>query len=131
MSNFFLSLASSIASTDDSYRQSYITNGVGTTYWAFYLMDISSGWQIPIDTDTLNAVQASMSEGGGGMAAYWQSQYQIDTQAKDAQTSVWENMIKTDQTVIDNINDARKANFNLAQGLAATDSQCTNLLQDF
>jgi hypothetical protein len=128
MSNFFIALATAISSTDDSYRSDYITNGIGTTYWAFYLMNISSGWQVPIDTDTTNAVMASMTEGGAGMAAYWQSQFQVDTQAKDSQTSVWENMIKTDQTMIDNISDARTANFKLAQGLAATSAQCINLL---
>jgi hypothetical protein len=125
--NFFVALAGAISNADDSFRSSYITNGAGTMYWAFNLMAIQTGWQTQLDHDTYNAVNASTQEGGAGMAAYWNGQYQVDTQQKDAQTTVWETLIQADQTLINNIGDARKGNFALADGLGATMAQCISM----
>ena len=131
MSNFLLDLASAISKTDDGLRTSYATNGIATVHWAFALMKLQSGWQGVLSQDTIDAVYAAISPHGAALAASFKLQYQGDTEAKDIQCAPWDSLIQTGQTDINSDSDGRKGNFKLADGLAATSSQCISLLINF
>ena len=131
MSNFFLDIAAAISRADDSLRNSVVLNAASTASWTVGLMQVDNDWQKALDNDSYEGMMATMEPGGAALATYWQAQYQIDTQGKDAQSNTWENIIQMEQTQTNSDGDARKGNFGLADGLAATESHIIGLLENF
>lgn len=117
----FIGLAKAISHADDTMRYCYVTNVKSTTFLAFTLMKLQSVWTGVLENDRTQAVEASMQPTGGAaaLASAWNFQYKIDSENKDTQCGQWQTLVTSDQTQIGNDTDDRKANFSLANGMAA------------
>src|SRR5207237_6298289 len=126
--NFVIALAQAVSNNDDSLRASFLTNASSTVFLAFTLMDLQAAWQPVLDNDINQGVAASVTPGGPAWAAYWQLQYETDTEGKNAQSDIWEGLVRTNQTDIDADSDARQGNFTLVEGLGSMCATTNNLL---
>lgn len=127
----FIQVAQAISNADDSLRASYIQNASSAVGIAFILMDLHAAWQPVLDLDTDNGVMAAMTPGESGMASYWQLQYQMDSENKDTQCNIWEDLVQSNQTQVNSDSTQRKGNFGLVDGMASACAVLNSVLLRF